>query len=504
MLLLGASVLLATPVVATTTTPRARVEAAWSGLQQYFYATQTSAFGVNATFWKSCGQTGGLGGATSSFDCKCEANSAYCKNCVRWWMAVAMQSLISYHDASTSAAANPIAPNLTATSTPTEAATKALLASLRVHSPYTSAAAPTWAYIDDYLWYVNMWLDSYDWLGDADDLESAAATLELMDQWGLDLRCGGIQWMYPDVDPRKNAITTLEAVQGSARVALALRQRGHDARAATHEKHALALWGFFDSVGLRGDDDLIHDNVTGTPHGKFHCCNATAAPRCEVRDTLTWSYNQGMYLGALVDLHRLTNHTSYLSRGAAVLAATIATLTRDGGEGRRVLREPVEAFAISDPTCDATHDPSAPAGGDLFSFKGVFMVQLPRFIRAVESAAGGAGELAARVAADARQLVADSADAAWASRALPPFPAGDICNEFPDAPAGGPPKFTWDWAPVPTAASGTSDAKALVCMDARTQAQALSLFVADYLLQQGGAPEATAVGKEEAAGAIGK
>ena len=33
----------------------------------------------------------------------------------------------------------------------------------------------------------------------------------------------------------------------------------------------------------------------------------------------------------------------------------------------------------------APHDPSASAGGDLFSFKGVFMQQLPRFLAAAKS-----------------------------------------------------------------------------------------------------------------------
>ena len=31
-------------------------------------------------------------------------------------------------------------------------------------------------------------------------------------------------------------------------------------------------------------------------------CNATHAPVCEPRDTLTWSYNQGMLLGAVASV----------------------------------------------------------------------------------------------------------------------------------------------------------------------------------------------------------
>lgn len=50
---------------------------------------------------------------------------------------------------------------------------------MRKHSPYTSRALPSWAYIDDYLWYVLMWMHSYQWHGETGDLQDAANTMEL-------------------------------------------------------------------------------------------------------------------------------------------------------------------------------------------------------------------------------------------------------------------------------------------------------------------------------------
>ena len=47
-------------------------------------------------------------------------------------------------------------------------------------------------------------------------VDEAAATFDLMWSFGADEACGGIVWLYPDVDPRKNAITALEAVQAAA------------------------------------------------------------------------------------------------------------------------------------------------------------------------------------------------------------------------------------------------------------------------------------------------
>jgi len=104
------------------------------------------------------------------------------------------------------------------------------------------------------------------------------------------------------------------------------------------------------------------------------------------------------------------------------------------------------------------------------SFKAVFMQQLPRFIKTAGALLPPEQKKAAL------QLISDSSDAAWASRAAPPFADTDVCNEFrdPPAPSDGPPKFTWDWRSMPI--------DELTCMDSRTQGQAFSLFVADLVM----------------------
>ena len=101
------------------------------------------------------------------------------------------------------------------------------------------------------------------------------------------------------------------------------------------------------------------------------------------------------------------------------------------------------------------------------------LTELPRFLAAAKAT------LTPEQLEGARKLVADSADAAWAARVQPPFPEADVCNEFRERPppSGSPPKFTWDFEPLP-------DGGALTCMDARTQAQALALFVADVRMEQ--------------------
>lgn len=345
-------------------------------------------------------------------------------------------------------------------------------------------AAPSWAYIDDYLWYILMWLDAHRWQSDSRYLHEAADTFDLMNKWGTDKCGGGMNWMYPDHDPRKNAITTLEAVQAAAQLGVALK--GHaPLRAHENRVRAMQLWRFFEDVQLLGADGLVHDNVTGTAHGSYYCCSSAVAPKCEVRDTITWTYNQGMLLGAVVDMHALTNNVTYLHIGAKVLDAVVHTLTttarttddeQPSAAPTTVLREPARiSLVVPNRRCDVDHDPSASAGGDLFSFKAVFMVQLPRFVEAAKAAS----VLTPTQLSAASKLVSDSSDAAWSNRVTPPFPDVDVCNEYrnPPPPVDAPPKFSWDWEPLPAG-------NALTCMDARTQSQALALFAAHHRIKQ--------------------
>jgi hypothetical protein len=196
-----------------------------------------------------------------------------------------------------------------------------------------------------------MWLDAYDWLGGAGKLEEARQTFEMVVSMASDAPCGGLIWMWPDTDPRKNSITVLEAMKAAARLATA------DARgAACFRATALRLWGWFESVGLIGDDGLVLDHVAGSAHGQMYCCNATSAELgpaaqgsavhgavCKPRGLTTWTYNQGMLLGVAVELSELTGDAKYLRVGASVLAAVVS---------RMVCAEPYSPFFSLDRTSE--------------------------------------------------------------------------------------------------------------------------------------------------------
>lgn len=131
-----------------------------------FLTATLSTMSCSSTMVAQCGQNGGNGGAPTNYECTCESESPFCKNCFRWWMSTTMQSLISLNEVLGDDHASR---NLTMRQ----------LDAMRGHSPYTSRATPSWAYIDDYIWYVLMWTHAYDWLGGPGDLHDASETLEL-------------------------------------------------------------------------------------------------------------------------------------------------------------------------------------------------------------------------------------------------------------------------------------------------------------------------------------
>src|SRR5437667_9479979 len=73
---------------------------------------------------------------------------------------------------------------------------------------------------------------------------------------------------------------------------------------------------------------------------------------CQNNGQTAWTYNQGVILGALTDLYKVTGDTNYLNQATAIADAATATLV----DGNGVLREPCEC-----------------GGGDVPQFKGIFV-----------------------------------------------------------------------------------------------------------------------------------
>jgi predicted alpha-1,6-mannanase (GH76 family) len=211
---------------------------------------------------------------------------------------------------------------------------------------YLRVAAATFAryrgrrsrYCDDDGWYLNAWLRAYDLTGHGpclDEAESLFAAIAAF--WDSD--CGGGVWWRRD-RRYKNAVTNELFLLAAA----ALHRRTVGERSAGYLAWATRAWAWFRDSGMINDDGLVNDGLGDD-------CRNNGGP--------TWTYNQGVILGGLVELWRATGDAELLDRARGIADAVTSRLVHAGG----VLREPSEP-AIGNRDADA--------------FKGIFARGLGR------------------------------------------------------------------------------------------------------------------------------
>lgn len=190
-------------------------------------------------------------------------------------------------------------------------------------------------FYDDEGWWALTWIKAYDLTSEPRYLTMAKTIFDDLKK-GWDGTCGGGIW-WSKQRKYKNAIANELFLAIAAR--LHSRTQG-DKGAGSYLDWAIREWNWFKNSGMINRDRLINDGLTSN---------------CQNNGQTTWTYNQGVILGGLVDLYRGTNDAALLTQAQAIADAAIRALAPNG-----ILREPCE------PDC----------GADGPQFKGIFVRNL--------------------------------------------------------------------------------------------------------------------------------
>jgi predicted alpha-1,6-mannanase (GH76 family) len=195
-------------------------------------------------------------------------------------------------------------------------------------------------FYDDEGWWALAWIRAWDLTGQERFLKMSKTIFTDMAGGWSDTCGGGIWWSKKR--RYKNAI----ANELFLLVAIRLNQRTPgDAGPGSFYDWAEREWTWFKNSGMINSRNLVNDGLNRD---------------CQNNGRTTWSYNQGVILGALADFYRATGDTNFLAQANAIAGAAIHTLVDDRG--------------ILQDRCEKT----GCRGGDAPQFKGIFIRNLKR------------------------------------------------------------------------------------------------------------------------------
>jgi predicted alpha-1,6-mannanase (GH76 family) len=192
-------------------------------------------------------------------------------------------------------------------------------------------------YYDDDGWWALAWIEAYDVAGDARYLSMAETIFAAM-TGAWDSTCGGGVW-WNTSRSYKNAIPNELFLSIAAKLA----NRTTGTAQANYLSWAQKEWAWFKGSGMINAQSLVNDGL-----------NSSNPNACTNNGRTTWTYNQGVILGGLVELSEADKDATLLPQAERIANAAMIALAKNG-----ILTEP-----------------GTLSGGDGPQFKGIFMRNL--------------------------------------------------------------------------------------------------------------------------------
>ncbi|KAL9097013.1 MAG: hypothetical protein Q9165_000977 [Trypethelium subeluteriae] len=172
---------------------------------------------------------------------------------------------------------------------------------------------PGWTnnFYDDEGWWALGWIDAFDLTSNQSYFAAAAEIYNDM-QTGDNATCGGHWWDKPH-----SANTAIgNELYLSVAAHLAERTSGDDRTGYLND--ALNEWNWFKNSGLIDANSIVHDGLN------LSTCQVDAG-------SPTFTYNQGVILGALISLNNVSPDPSYLQTASNIAHAVLTHMVDDNG-----------------------------------------------------------------------------------------------------------------------------------------------------------------------------
>jgi predicted alpha-1,6-mannanase (GH76 family) len=192
-------------------------------------------------------------------------------------------------------------------------------------------------YYDDQGWWALGWAGVYEVTHDPRYLAMSETIFADMAKSWDDTCGGGIWWKKPK--QYKNAIANELFLAVAAKLATLTKD---PQQRAIYLEWAQREWNWFAASGMINSQNLVNDGLDAS---------------CKNNHRTTWSYNQGVILGGLTMLSKLTGDAKPLEAAQSIALSAVARLTDLDG---------------------VLHDPCEPSrcGNDAPQFKGIFVRNL--------------------------------------------------------------------------------------------------------------------------------